>query len=100
MEKKRTNLIYVFLGVLIILFGLAAYKSLEKHHEKEYQVLNSRILESAKDCYLKEDCTGEITIKDLYNKKYLDKQIDPVTKEDVDETICIKFENNEAKYCK
>ena len=100
MERKKNNLFFVVLGVLVVLLVLAGFKALENHHEKEYQVLHNRILEAAKDCYLKKECQEEITIKDLYDKNYLKKQVDPVTKEFIDETTCIKFENNEAKYCK
>ena len=33
-------------------------------------------------------------------KEYLDKLIDPITKEDYDDSICIKYENNNAIFCK
>ena len=99
MERKRNNLFFAVLGVLVVLLILAGFKTLDDHHEKEYQVIHYRILEAAKECFLKGDCEGEITVKDLYDKDYLKKQIDPVTKEDFDATKCIKFEKNEAKFC-
>ena len=85
---------------LIVLVVIAAFKNLNNHHEKEYRVVNSKILESAKDCYLKDDCAGEIALKDLYDKGYLEVQVDPVTKENMDENLCIKFEDKEAVFCK
>lgn len=99
MEKKKNNFLYIVLGVLLVLLLLAAIKALNNHHEKEYLVVNNKILESAKKCYLNKECEGDITLKDLYDKGYLDKVFDPVTKEAIDEKKCITFENDEAKFC-
>lgn len=99
MEKKKTNLIYVIIGTFVILLIYATYKTIDNHHEKEYQVVNSRILEAAKECFLKEECKGQIILKDLYDKNYLKTQIDPVSKEDVDPNKCIEFKDNEASFC-
>ncbi len=99
MVKKKINFWYIFIGLIIIILIVAFYKNINNHHKQEYKVVNKKILESAKKCYLKGDCTGEITLKDLYDKKYLETQIDPVTKENMKENICIKYDNNEAKFC-
>lgn len=99
MEEKKISFWYFLIGILIILIVMGAIKNLTNHHEKEYRVVNSKILESAKDCYLKKECEGEITLKDLYDKGYLEVQIDPVTKENMDEKICIKYEENETLFC-
>ena len=100
MEKKKIRLGYIFLVVFFILLIAGAIKTLNNHHDKEYLVINNKILESAKNCYKDNACEGEVTIKDLYEKNYLDKLIDPLTKEDYDDSICIKYENKKALFCK
>lgn len=99
MGKKKNSFLYIILGLLLVLLIIAAIKALNNHHEKEYLVINNRILESAKKCYLSKDCEGEITLKDLYDKDYLDTQFDPVSKEEMDEKKCITFKNDEAIFC-
>lgn len=99
MERKKFSIFYIIVGILIIFLIIGAYKNLNDHHDKEYLVVNNKILESAKECYLKKDCTGEITLKDLYSKGYLETQINPVTKENMNENLCIKYENGETFFC-
>ena len=100
MEKKIINYWYLLTIILVILVVIAGFKNLNNHHEKEYLVVNNKILESARQCYLKEECSGEITLKELYDKGYLETQIDPLTKENMDENICLKYEDNKALFCK
>ncbi len=99
MGKKKFSIYYILLVVFIILIIFAVINNVKYHHEKEYQVLFSKILESAKECYLKEECNGNITLKDLYDKNYLETQVDPSTKENMDETLCIKWQDGAAKFC-
>ena len=97
--EKKINMWYLLIIFFIVIIGFAAYKNLSNHHEKEYLVVNNRILESADECYLKKDCEGKITLSTLYDKKYLDVQIDPVTKEDINKDLCIEYKNNKAIFC-
>lgn len=100
MEKKKNNYIIYFLSAfLIIIFLIAGYKNLQNHRDKEYLVLYNRIKEKAKECYQKEECSGEISLKDLYDKKYLETLYDPISKEKLDDNMCIKFENNKIDFC-
>lgn len=97
--KKSSVIIITIVSTLCIILALSANKSLEKHYEKETLVLNNRIKEAAKKCYLKKECTGNITLKDLYDKDYLSKQVDPKTKEYLNEELCLKYENNIVDWC-
>lgn len=100
MEKKRINIIiYSLVGFVAVLLIISAYKNLNDHHEKEYLVVHNKIKEAAKNCYLDGKCKGKITLKDLYDKEYLEIQIDPVTKENMNEKICIEYTNKEVKFC-
>ncbi len=100
MEKRKFSIWYIIIAVVIIIIIVAGIKNLNNHHDKEYLVVNKKILETAKECYLKGDCEGDILLKDLYNKQYLSVQINPITKENIDENICITFKDNETKFCK
>lgn len=100
MEKKKINIIiYSLVGFVSLLLIIAAYKNLNNHHEKEYLVVHNKIKEAAKKCYLDEKCEGKITLKDLYDKKYLEPLVDPVTKENMNEKICIEYNKQEVKFC-
>lgn len=98
-QKKTKIIIYTFLGIVLILLFCAGYKTLNDHHKKEYIVVYNRIKEAAKDCFLKDECQGKITLKDLYDKGYITKQVDPVTKEYMNETICLEYSNKVVKFC-
>lgn len=101
MEKKKKIdliffIIFTILGILIIFAG---YKVLNDHHKKEYLVVYNKIKEAARECYLKEDCQEKTTLKDLYDKNYLTKQVDPLTKEDMDINICLEYKNKNIEFC-
>ena len=99
MAKKKYNIWYIIISLILIIFIIGAYKALKNHQEKEYKVVNNKILEAAKKCYLDKECVGKTLLKDLYAKDYLNTQIDPVSKENMNEDICIIYENNEVKFC-
>lgn len=101
MEKpKKIKIFLIALSVFfVVLLFVAGYKNVKDHHDKEYLVVYNKIKEAAKTCYLKGDCDGKIKLKDLYDKNYLAKQIDPVTKEDMSEDICLEYVNKEVKLC-
>lgn len=99
-KKKKIDLIFFIIftifGILIIFAG---YKALNDHHKKEYLVVYNKIKEAARECYLKEDCQEKTTLKDLYDKNYLTKQVDPLTKEDMDINICLEYKNKNIEFC-
>lgn len=101
MEKKKNKvLLYILIIFILTIFIIAGYKNLKNHRDKEYQVLYSEILEKAKECYQKNECTDKISLKDLYDKNFLDYKYDPISKEKLDDNLCIYYENYEAKFCK
>ncbi len=97
---KLSYLIYFIAGFSILLLVISAYK-VERYHEKKlYLVINNKIKEAAKECYLKSDCEGKVILKDLYKKKYLDEIVDPVTKEVMDENTCLNYIDKKVEFCK
>ena len=97
--KNKGIFWYIIIGILLIFLLIGAYKTLNNHHNKEYLVVNKKILEAAKKCYKEDVCENNITLKYLYDNKYLSVQIDPITKENMKEDICITFKDNEAIFC-
>ncbi len=96
MENKLS---YIVIIVIIFLFLIGSYKVYDNHIDKLYLVVNNKIKEEARKCYLAGDCSGEITLKELIDKEYIDVMVDPVTKEEIDDSLCIRYENDEVIFC-
>ena len=84
MGSKISNFSLISLAVsisgLIIIIASIAYIS-DQHREKLIYAMESKIEYFAKRCYLENNCANEITLNDLYEKKYLEEVVNPVTKE-------------------
>lgn len=81
MDKNKV-IIYTTIIALIFIIGCPTiYKVVKNHHNKLTTISEKRIIEAAKKCWNEDKCTNDtITLKDLYNNKYLKKQSDPITK--------------------
>ena len=90
MEKNKFKL-FIPIILMVILLSATIYKIIKNREEKLYDVLYGKIEYAAKECFLKKDCIEKITLQDLYDKKYLDYQYDPVTKELLDPNIIIEY---------
>ncbi len=78
---KKTISLITGLSILLILFIPTTYKVIKDHQNKLYAVVEKEIIEAAKNCWNKGVCEkDEITLKELYDLKYLKKQVDPITK--------------------
>jgi hypothetical protein len=98
MEQRNKKLIWftVLIAIFIIVIG-TVYKVYKNHIEHEYEVVEKKISENAKKCFLEEICTGnETTLGFLISSGYLDKQINPITKEYVDEALVITFDGEKV----
>jgi len=90
----------IFTIVLVILIGTVATATVielnERHEEKLIYSMETKIAYYAKRCYLENNCKDTVTLKDLYDRKYLtDVVVHPVTKEIIDETTTIDYKNKE-----
>ena len=63
------------------------YKLNKRHEDKLYNVLYSEIKYQAKRCFLESNCEDKIVLSELYEKKYLSVQYDPISKEELDKKI-------------
>lgn len=80
--SKNKVLIYTTIVALILIIGIPTiYKVVKNHNETLYKISEKRIIEAAKKCWNEEKCTKDtITLKELYNLEYLEKEANPVTK--------------------
>jgi len=95
MEKKNKNLLIFIGGLLILIIGIASIiKVYTNHIDSLYMVVEKKISETAKDCFLEGICEGdETTLGFLIRNGYLSTQINPVTKETISENLFIIFKN-------
>ena len=101
MENKKgiSLFIYFITGILLLIIVVSAYKAHQMHQERLYRVVHAEIKETARICYLMGDCEGPITLSVLYELTDLERIIDPVTKEYMNEDLCIDFIDNEVILC-
>lgn len=79
--SKKTLCLLSVIACLLIITIPTIYKVIKDHQTKLYDVLEKEIIEASEKCWNKGDCEADtITLKELYDLKYLEKQIDPVTK--------------------
>ena len=96
-NKSRKLLLFIFILVFIIVGIATTVKVYNKHLDRLYTVIEKRIEEQAKNCFLENICTGdETTIGFLTQKGYLKNEVDPVSKEYFNETIVVKCSNYEC----
>lgn len=80
-----------------LICGVTTYKIISYHNEKVNLVESKYIIETAKKCINEHKCKDNtnITLKELYDLKYLDKQVNGITKEYYNESSYVKYSNNE-----
>lgn len=95
-NTKTLSIVLIALIILIV-FVSTVVKSYRNHIDNLYEVVESKIEEEAKKCFMEKKCEGtETTLGNLISLGYLDKQINPVTKEYVSEELVITFDGNEC----
>ena len=102
-EKKKSKISnYSLIGLTIIgiiaFLGVNAYLRIkDEYEEKLTYALKTKIEYYAKRCYLEDKCTRSITVKELYEKKYITTDlVDPITNEVIDPNTQIYINNNKA----
>ena len=100
MENKSKYLLYVIIPISILILIASVYKAEENNKEKLLLVVDNKIKESAKDCYIDKKCEGKITLKELYEKKNLTKIVNPITKEVINEDTCLEYQDEKVIFCK
>lgn len=91
---------WIISATIIIIFGLiigvTSFKVVNKHNDKLLLVEEKYIIEKAKKCKMEKKCNNDnITLKELYDLKYLEKQVNPVSKEYYSLDAYVTLRNNE-----
>lgn len=98
MENKSVILL-TCIGICFMILVPTLYKVITNHRERLLLVTTKRIEEAALLCYREESCkTEEISLKELYEQGYLEKEYDPITKEYYDENKTVFVTLGEAKF--
>ncbi len=82
--------------IIILMIGIPTFVNVRNdHEEKLIKVTENRIFDAAKKCYLEGKCdTNYVTLQELYDNNYLEKQTDPITKKYYNPDSKIRFEGN------
>ncbi len=96
MPINKVNICLTLLGIFIIICIPAIIKVNNNYKKNLYNSVVDKIIINTKKCYNDEKCIEEkITLKELYELKYLSNLTNPVTKEYFNEkSYVIKKDNN------
>ena len=102
MKIMNTNRVLI-LGSIISIFLLISiptiYKVVINHKNSLIKVVEDKIINSAKKCYYEEKCTDDkITLKELYDLKYLDRVSDPISREYYNDQSYIEVNDDEFRF--
>ena len=93
------------LSVGLILFAVAlvavvtAYKVVTNHNNNLMKVTEKRIMEAAINCWRDDKCSGNVaTLDTLYQNKYLEQEINPLTKEIYNPSSYVKKDGNNYEF--
>ena len=97
MNSNKIIIIIALITIALVISIPSVYQVQNRHEEKQYNSVVLKITESAKKCVDEDKChSSKIFLKDLYDKKYLEKTINPKTKEYFDENSYVI--KKEGKY--
>ena len=94
MKQRVSNFTIIFIVILALLAVIGVFtviKIQKNHEEKLIYAMESKVEYYAKKCYLENICKDTITLNVLYENKYLDEVINPVTKEVIDSNLKIDY---------
>ena len=95
-KTSNFTIFIVVLTLLIVFVTIVTTMELTKRHEETLiYSMQTKVEYYAKRCYLENNCKDITTLKDLYDRKYIDEVVvHPVSKEIIDETTTIEFKDN------
>lgn len=99
MNTNKITVIGSIIVIILIITIPTIYKVVSMHHDNLYRVVEDKIIEKAKKCRNDGICLNDkITLKELYENKYIEKMSDPVTKEYYNENSYITVDNEQYKF--
>ena len=96
MESRNKILVLLTINIIIITISvISIIKVYNNHINNLYLVVENKIEESAKKCFLEDNCEGkETTLNNLIALNYIEKQINPISKEYVNGDLKITFDGD------
>ena len=93
----NTNKITIISSIIIVILLISVptvYKVVKTHQDNLYKVVEEKIIAAAEKCVYEDKCKNKnITLKELYESKYLEKVSNPVSKEYYNESYVTKESN-------
>ena len=98
----KVNKFFISLAIVLVfgfIIGMTAYKVITEHNKKVLIVETKYIISQAKKCYYDDICTNDkITLQELYDKNYLERQVNSVTKEYYDSESYVMKNGNDFEF--
>ena len=95
MARNKNILVITLAIILIVVVVATVVKVYNNHIDSLYTVVEKRIEESARKCFIEEKCSGDKTNLGLLIKEgYITSQVNPVTKEYISEDIIITYDGS------
>lgn len=92
MNKRKISILMCIIGLIIIIVVAVVVELNKEQKLKEYEFAIKTIENAANDCVSDKKCnSGKITLKELYDKKYLKRQINPNTNEYFNEQSYVTY---------
>ena len=100
MSTNKLFINILVIGIFLIIGIPTIYKVVQHHKNAVYEVNEKLIIEKAKECYYKKECTeNKVTLKELYDKKYItDTIVDPKSKEEYNELSYVLIEKEKSTF--
>lgn len=89
MEKSKGINILLVLGIIVLVIVATSLKVYNNHKSGLFRVVDQRIEEAAKKCFIEGACGESTTLGFLVEKGYLENQVHPITKEFVKADLVI-----------
>ena len=99
MNRSKFIINVTIVGIVLIILIPTVYTIIKNHNDRLIKVSYKRIEEAAKKCVEDEKCTDKkITLKELYDNKYLKKESNPISKEYYNEESYVKKTKDNYKF--
>lgn len=87
-----TFMVCTILFTILVSTGIKVY---HRHLDSEYRVIERKICESARQCYLDDKCSGSyISLGVLIDNNYIEPQVNPRSKEFLSKDTSIYYSSN------
>lgn len=101
-RRMNNNKVVIYIAIctfLLIIIIPSILTVNKKHKDNLYKSITLKIEESAKKCVVDEKCKDQkIFLKELYDNKYLSKQVNPYTNKYINEDSYVEKKDNKYKF--